>query len=254
MLVDSHAHLQWDSFDNDRDAVIRRAVNAGVEKIVTIGFDLEGSRKGVALANQHPNVYATVGLHPHNAEHFDQTVLEGLKRMADDPKVVAIGETGLDYYRNLASKQAQQAAFTAQLLLAEELQLPVVIHDREAHAGILTALPEFKHGLRGVMHCFSGSTEMALQCIAMGFYVSFAGTVTFPNARRLRQTVGRLGLDAVLVETDCPWLAPQPVRGTRNEPAFVAYTVAAIARVKKTSLDEVAAATATNARDVFALS
>lgn len=254
MLVDSHAHLQWDSFDNDRDAVIRRAVNAGVEKIVTIGFDLEGSRKGVALANQHPNVYATVGLHPHNAEHFDQTVLEGLKRMADDPKVVAIGETGLDYYRNLASKQAQQAAFTAQLLLAEELQLPVVIHDREAHAGILTALSEFKHGLRGVMHCFSGSTEMALQCIAMGFYVSFAGTVTFPNARRLRQTVGRLGLDAILVETDCPWLAPQPVRGTRNEPAFVAYTVAAIARVKKTSLDEVAAATATNARDVFALS
>ena len=253
MFVDSHAHLQWDSFDIDRDAVIRRAVNAGVETIVTIGFDLEGSRKGVALANHYPNVYATIGLHPHNAERFGPDALRKLRRMAEDPRVVAIGEIGLDYYRSLSSKQAQHDAFMAQLLLAEELQLPVVIHDREAHVDIVTALSEFRHKLRGVLHCFSGSKEMAVQCIDLGFYVSFAGTVTFPNARNLHQLAVWMGPHSILIETDCPWLAPQPVRGKRNEPAFVAYTAEAIARLKNMSVEDVAARTTANACDVFAL-
>lgn len=252
MFIDSHAHLQWDSFDIDRDAVIKRAVKAGVETIVTIGFDLEGSRKGVALANQYPNVYATIGLHPHSAERFDPDALRKLRRMAEDPRVVAIGEIGLDYYRNLSSKQAQHDAFMAQLLLAEELQLPVVIHDREAHVDIVTALSEFRHKLRGVLHCFSGSKEMAVQCIDLGFYVSFAGTVTFPNARNLHQLAVWIDSHSTLIETDCPWLAPQPVRGKRNEPAFVAYTAEAIARLKNMSVEDVAATTTANACDVFA--
>jgi len=253
MLVDSHAHLQWSSFEEDRDAVVRRAVKAGVEKIITIGFDLQGSRKGIQLAHEYPNIYATVGVHPHNAKHFNENVLNKLKQMAKDPKVVAIGEVGLDYYRQLSSKQAQQEAFKAQLLLAEELRLPVVIHDREAHADILKILSEFKNRLEGVMHCFSGSKEMAVQCIDFGFYVSFAGMVTFPNAHRLQEIAVWIDLDKVLIETDCPWLAPQEVRGKRNEPAFLTFTAKSIASLRKTSLEKVAATTTNNTNNAFAL-
>jgi TatD DNase family protein len=253
MLVDSHAHLQWNRFDNDRDAVIKRAVKAGVETIVAIGFDLEGSRKGVKLANNYPNIYATAGIHPHNAEHFNEHVLKELKRMAEDPRVVAIGEIGLDYYRNLSPKQAQQNAFKAQLLLAEELQMPVVIHDREAHKDILTTLSEFRNRLRGVTHCFSGSQEMAAQCIDLGFYVSFAGTVTYPNARKLQEIAAWIDPEKILVETDCPWLAPQKMRGRRNEPAFLTYTAATLADLKGIKLEEIALASTKNAHDLFAL-
>jgi TatD DNase family protein len=251
MFVDSHAHLQWDSFDTDRDAVVRRAANAGVETIVTIGFDLQGSRAGVALAHLYPNVYAAVGLHPHNAEQFNPQVLGSLRRMADDPKVVAIGEIGLDYYRNLSSKQAQHAAFRDQLLLAEEVQLPVVIHDREAHADILKALFERKPKLHGIMHCFSGSKEMAAQCIELGLYVSLAGNVTFPNARRLRELAAWIDLDSMLLETDCPWLAPQPVRGQRNEPAFLRHTAETVAHLKAISMEALAVATTKNVHEAF---
>ncbi|UCB60593.1 MAG: TatD family hydrolase [Candidatus Bathyarchaeota archaeon] len=253
MLVDSHAHLQWESLDRDREAVIKRAIKAGVEKIVTIGFDLPGSRKGVRLARKYHNVYATVGIHPHKASQVNDDVLNKLKRMAERPKVVAIGEIGLDYYRHLSSKQAQQRAFRAQLLLAEELQLPVVIHDREAHVDILRILSRFTSRLKGVLHCFSGSPDMAVQCTDSGFYVSFAGTVTFPNARKLHETAASVSLDKILVETDCPWLAPQDVRGKRNEPAFLKHTVEKIAHLQETSFETVAMKTTKNAHEVFAL-
>lgn len=253
MLVDSHAHLQWRSFEKDRDAVIRRAVKADVEKIITIGSSLQESRKGVQLARKYPNVYATVGIRPHNAKSFDKNCMNELKQMTDDPKVVAIGEIGLDYYRYLSSKQAQQEAFKAQLLLAEELQLPVVIHDREAHADVLKTLSEFENRIEGVMHCFSGSKEMAAQCIAHGFYISLAGTVTFPNAVALQEIAVWLELDKMLVETDCPWLAPQKMRGKRNEPAFLMYTAEKIASLKKVSLEKVANTTTKNAHDIFTL-
>ena len=251
--MDSHAHLQWKSFEKDRDAVVRRAAKAGVEKIITIGSSLQESRKGVQLAQKYPNVYATVGIHPHNAKSFDKNSMNELKRMADDPKVVAIGEIGLDYYRYLSSKQAQQEAFKAQLLLAEELQLPVVIHDREAHADVLKTLSEFENRIEGVMHCFSGSKEMAAQCIAYGFYLSLAGNVTFPKAVGLQEIAVWLELDKMLVETDCPWLAPQEIRGKRNEPAFLTYTAEKIASLKNASLEKVAAATSKNANDIFTL-
>lgn len=253
MLVDSHAHLQWKSFEKDREAVVRRALGVGVEKIITIGSSLKESRIGVQLARKYPNVYATVGIHPHNAKSFDRNIINELKRMADDPKVVAIGEIGLDYYRYLSPKQAQEEAFKAQLLLAEELQLPVVIHDREAHDEILKTLSEFENRLKGVMHCFSGSKKMATQCIAYGFYISLAGTVTFPNAARLQQIAVWLELDKMLVETDCPWLAPQMIRGKRNEPAFLTYTAEKIASLKNISLEKVAEATTKNAHGIFTL-
>jgi TatD DNase family protein len=171
--------------------------------------------------------------------------------MAGDPKVVAIGEIGLDYYRNLSSMQAQHAAFKAQLLLAEEMQLPVVIHDREAHADVLKILSERKPQVHGVMHCFSGSQEMAAQCIELGLYVSLAGNVTFPNTRRLHALAAWIDLDSMLIETDCPWLAPQPVRGQRNEPAFLTHTAETVAHLKAISVEDLAVATTKNAHDAF---
>lgn len=253
MFVDSHAHLQWKSFEKDLDMVIEKAVKAGVEKIITIGTSLLESKKGVQLARRYPNVYATVGIHPHNAKYFNNNVARELKQMAEKPKVVAIGEIGLDYYRNLSSKQAQQKAFKAQLLLAKELQLPVVIHDREAHSDVLKTLSEFQNKIEGVMHCFSGSKEIAAQSIANGFYISFAGNITFPNAARLHEIAAALELDKILVETDCPWLAPQKIRGKRNEPAFLTYTAEKIANLKNIPLEKVAKATTQNANDIFTL-
>ncbi|MGD8546141.1 MAG: TatD family hydrolase [Candidatus Bathyarchaeota archaeon] len=253
MFVDSHAHLQWKSFEKDLDTVIEKAVKAGVEKIITIGTSLLESKKGVQLARRCANVYATVGIHPHNAKYFNNNVARELKQMAEDPKVVAIGEIGLDYYRNLSSRQAQQEAFKAQLLLAKELQLPVVIHDREAHADVLKTISECQSKIEGVMHCFSGSKEMAVQSIANGFYISFAGNITFPKAVRLQEIAASLELDKILVETDCPWLAPQKIRGKRNEPAFLTYTVEEIANLKNIPLEKVAKATTQNAYDIFKL-
>lgn len=253
MFVDSHAHLQWKSFEKDLDRVIEKAVKAGVENIITIGTSLLESKKGVQLARRYANVYATVGIHPHNAKYFNNDVAEELKQMAEEPKVVAIGEIGLDYYRNLSSRQAQQEAFKAQLLLAKELQLPVVIHDREAHADVLKTISECQNKIEGVMHCFSGSKEMAAQSIANGFYISFAGNITFPKAARLQEIAASLELDKILVETDCPWLAPQKIRGKRNEPAFLTYTAEKIANLKNIPLEKVAKATTQNAYDIFKL-
>jgi TatD DNase family protein len=164
---------------------------------------------------------------------------------------VAIGEIGLDYYRNLSSRQAQHATFRAQLLLAEEVQLPVVIHDRDAHIDVLKILSEHKPQAHGVMHCFSGTKQMAAQCIELGLYVSLAGNVTFPNARRLHELAAWIDLDSMLLETDCPWLAPQPVRGQRNEPAFLRHTADTVAHLKAISVEDLAVATTKNAHDAF---
>jgi TatD DNase family protein len=251
MLVDTHAHLQWASFDKDREAVISRARAAGVDYVVNIGFDVVGSRKGVELAERHEGLYATVGIHPHNASQFDRNVLDELRKLSEHPKVVAIGEIGLDYYRNLSPRKAQRSAFEAQLSLAEELELPVVIHDREAHKDTLEILAEFSGRTDGVMHCFSGSREMAEQCIESGFYISFAGPVTFPNSRKLQAIARLVDLNKILLETDSPWLAPQEVRGKRNEPSFLPFIARKIAELKKISLAELAEATTKSAKQIF---
>ncbi|UCE96502.1 MAG: TatD family hydrolase [Candidatus Bathyarchaeota archaeon] len=251
MLIDTHAHLQWSSFDKDREKIINRARKIGVEYIVNIGFDLEGSRKGIELAEKHRGIYATVGIHPHNASTLDQSILDSLRKLSENPKVVAIGEIGLDYYRNLSPREAQKNAFKEQLLLAEELGLPVVIHDRDAHADILKMLSEFKGTTAAIMHCFSGSKEMAKQCLKSGSYISFAGPVTFPNAFRLQEIAKWIDLDKVLLETDSPWLAPQEVRGKRNEPAFLTFVAKKIANLKGMSIDELANVTTENANAIF---
>ncbi len=253
MLVDSHAHLQWQSFDRDLETVLTRAREAHVKYIVNIGYDLEGSEKAVELAQKHEGVYATVGIHPHNADKFSEKVLDTLKELSENSKVVAIGEIGLDYYRNLSSRTAQQKAFETQLILAQEFKLPVVIHDRDAHAEVLRALSKFKGKISGVMHCFSGSPEMAEQYIRMDYYISFAGPVTFPNAYKLHETAKIIALDRILIETDCPWLAPQAMRGKRNEPAFLSFTAEKMATLRGISKNEFAEATTRNAKRIFNL-
>jgi TatD DNase family protein len=251
MLVDSHAHLQWASFDKDREDVIKRAREAGVEQIVNVGFDIGGSRRAVELAEKHEGLYVTVGIHPHNASQLNQEVLNELRRLSQRRKVVAIGEIGLDYYRNLSPREIQKKTFEAQLLLAEELRLPVVIHDREAHIEIWEMLTKFKGRVHGVMHCFSGSRELAEQYFKMNFCVSIAGPVTFPNAYGLHELAKCIDLKMLLLETDCPWLAPQDVRGKRNEPAFLTFTAKKIAELKEVPLGEVVEATAENTRRIF---
>jgi TatD DNase family protein len=253
MLMDTHAHLQWASFDKDREKVISRAREAGVECIVNIGFDVAGSRKGVELAEKHKGLYATVGIHPHNASQFDRNVLDELRKLSEHQKVVAIGEIGLDYYRNLSPRKAQKRAFDAQLSLAEELKLPVVIHDREAHKETLEVLAEFQGRIDGIIHCFSGSREMAEQCVQSGFFISFAGPVTFPNSGKLQAIARWVDLNKILLETDSPWLAPQEVRGKRNEPAFLPFIARKIAKLKEISLAELAEATTKSAKQIFQL-
>jgi len=254
MLVDTHAHLQWASFDRDREKAIDRARKVNVKHIVNIGFNLDGSRKAIELVKKHQGLYATIGIHPHNASQLNEALLDKLTKLSENPKVVAIGETGLDYHRNLSPRDAQKKAFEAQLLLAKNLGLPVVVHDREAHADTLKTLSKFKDKIKGVMHCFSGSKEMAEQCVKFGFYISFAGPVTFPNSHRLQQIAKEIDLDRILLETDSPWLAPQNMRGKRNEPAFLPCMAEKIANLRGISLDALAEATTENAKEIFQLS
>lgn len=257
MLVDTHAHLDQSEFDVDRAAVIARAVEAGVGRIVTVGLDVESSRRSIELAESYPTVFATVGLHPSSAGGYSQAVMDELKRMAGHPKVVAIGETGLDFYRRRAPREAQERAFRHQLDLAAELNLPVVIHDREAHEAILEVLGAWRTSLgnglahTGVMHCFSGDSQLAQRVVEMGFLVSIAGPVTYPNAGRLVEVVEKLPLSSLILETDCPFLAPQAHRGKRNEPGYVRFVAESVAQIKSCDVPRVEDETTENARRLF---
>lgn len=253
MFVDTHAHLQWTSFDNDREKVLERAKENLLTRIVNIGFDITGSLKGIELSEKYQGLYATVGIHPHNANALDENSMDKLRELATNPKVVAIGEIGLDYYRNLSPKAIQKRAFETQLSLAQELNLPIVIHDREAHDEILQVLLRFEGKIKGILHCFSGSKEMAQRCIDLGFLISFAGTVTYPKAQELRKIAKWIDLKNMLLETDCPWLAPQEMRGKRNEPSFLPIIAREIANLKNISVEELAEATTRNAEDLLKL-
>lgn len=254
MFVDTHAHLQWASFNDDRKKVLERAEEKRVTRIVNIGFDIAGSLKGIQLAENHKGLYATVGIHPHNANTLNEKTIDKLRELATNPKVVAIGEIGLDYYRNLSPKEKQKQAFETQLALARDLNLPVVIHDREAHNDILQALSRYKGKINGVMHCFSGSKEMAQQCINLGFLISFNGTITYRKNHELREIAEYIELKHMLLETDCPWLAPQKVRGKRNEPSFLPMIAQEIANLKGISVDDLAETTTRNAEETLKLS
>jgi TatD DNase family protein len=262
-LVDSHAHLDFAQFDGELNSVLQRASEAGVTCVVTVGFDLESSHKAIALARDHGILRACVGVHPHDAASADSRVLESLRGLVEEDEVVGIGEIGLDYYRDRSPRDVQQRVFREQLDLAAEVGKPVVVHDRDAHGDVMTILCDWASGVSsakggkrqplGVVHCFSGDEAMAEELFQLGFYVSVAGPVTYSNASRLQEIVRGLPLDRLLVETDCPFLAPHPFRGKRNEPAHVRLVALKVAEVKNISLEEVARMTTDNARAVFGI-
>jgi len=258
-LVDTHAHLDFRQFDADRGAVIERAQSAGVAAMVNVGTDLASSRRAVALAAEHEQIYAAVGMHPHDAKRLDGAALADLRELAQQPRVVAVGEIGLDFYRDRSPRDVQRRAFRAQLAWAGKMGKPVVIHDREAHDEIMGILTNWAQGLQGssltgrlgVLHTFSGDLAMAERAVELGFYISISGPVTYKNAHRLAGVVQALPLDRILVETDCPFLTPHPHRGKRNEPAYVRLVAEKIAALKGISFDDLAKATTANAQRLF---
>jgi TatD DNase family protein len=252
-LIDSHAHLDDARFDADREQVLARARAGGVELMITIGADLESSRQSVALAEGHPFVYAAVGIHPHDAPSLDDAALATLREWAHHPRVAAIGEIGLDYYRDLSPRLAQQAAFERQLDLAAELGKPVIVHARDADQDLVAILDRWADRLRGVLHCFSGDAALAARVVEWGWYIGVDGPVTFQNARQLPDVVRSVPLSRLLLETDSPYLTPHPYRGRRNEPAYLVWVADAVAKLKGVSLAEVERVTSQNARGLFGL-
>ncbi len=261
MLIDSHCHLQDEQFDRDRAEVMNRAREAGVQAFVVIGTDLRSSEQAVELASRQPDVYATVGVHPHDATTLDDATLSRLRDLAARPKVVAIGEIGLDFYRNLSPPEDQRRAFREQLELAAELGLPVSIHSRDSEEETFAVLSERQSRITGwpssrpagVMHCFSGDIPLAMRYTEMGFLVSIPGTCTYPKAERTRSVAATLPLGWLAVETDAPYLAPQPHRGRRNEPAFLRDTVQYIAQLRDEAFETVAAAASLSVTRLFAM-
>ena len=250
-LVDTHAHLQHPQFDGDRAAVLERAL-AELAGVVVIGDDVESSRAGVALVRD--GVRAAVGIHPHNAATMTPEALETIRELAATRGVVGIGEIGLDYHYDSAERGVQREAFRLQLEMAVECRLPVVIHCREAEADLASIVePHVGQLAGGVMHCFGGNVGFAERCLSWGFYISFAGNVTFPNAGTLRDAARIVPIDRLLVETDSPYLAPQPVRGQRCEPVFVRHTAVCLADVKNIDVEQLASRTAENARRLLRL-
>jgi len=252
MLIDTHAHLNDPAFSSDLPEVMERALSAGVENIIVVGYDVPSSLRAVELALQWKGIIkAAVGIHPHEADEAHEAAKREIARLAREEMVVAVGETGVDYYRCLSSREAQQELFRWHLELAQQLQKPVVVHSREAFADTLAILREFSPGVKGVMHCFSGSWEMAREFLRLGFFISLAGPVTFRNARKPKEVALHTPLDKLLIETDCPYLAPEPFRGKRNEPSYLKYIALAVAEIKGLSWEEIAQATSCNAQKLF---
>ncbi len=259
MYIDSHAHIEGSDFDADREAVIQRALDAGVEIIVCVGdgeVAADSHAAAFRLAQAYPFIYTTVGVHPHEARLLDDELCAKLEDLSQHPKVIAWGEIGLDYHYDNSPRDVQRETFRKQLRMAREHGLPVVIHTREAETDTLAIFnEEWKDaGLGGVIHCFTGTRSLAEAAMKLGFYISFSGVVTFKNAGELRETAAALPLNRILIETDSPFLAPVPYRGRRNEPAFVVETARAIAELRALDVGEFARATSDNFRSLFKVS
>ena len=253
-LFDTHAHLHFPEFADDLGAVLARARAAGVRRVLTIGTNVETSRAAVALAAREPDVWASVGVHPHDAGEADATALAEIEALAAESRVVGIGETGVDFFRNLSPRDAQERVFRAQLALARRVGKPVIVHCRDAHEETLAILAEERVGeTGGVMHCFSGDTAIARRCLDLGLLISLAGPLTYPKARALPDVATFVPGDRLVVETDCPFLPPQPYRGKRNEPAYLAITAARVAELRGEPLETLAARTSENAAKLFGL-
>ena len=253
MLADSHAHIDDERFDRDRDQVIERAAAAGVALSVNIGADMASSARSIALSEKYRCVYAAVGMHPHDAKEMREQDYIQLERWTTHPRVVAIGEIGLDYHYDLSPRPIQKEVFLRQLDIARKTGKPFIIHEREAHADTLDIVRNAARGLNGVFHCFSGSVETARTYLDMGFYISVAGPVTFPKSIKTKEVAKFVPLDRLLVETDSPYLTPEPYRGKRNEPAYVRIVAEDIAGLRNISLEELAEATSRNLRKLFAI-
>ena len=254
MLFDTHAHYDSRQFDPDRDEVLSGLQERGVALVVNPGCDLPSSRMAVELAEKYPFVYAAVGFHPEELEGAELSDLEEIRTLAAHEKVVAIGEIGLDYYwvKDEPGREKEKTFFRAQLALAEELGLPVIVHDREAHGDTLAIVKEFP-GVRGVFHCYSGSAEMAEELVKMGWMISFTGVLTYKNARKAVEAAQVIPITHLMVETDAPYMAPEPHRGKRNDSGYVAHTCARLAEIKGLSPEECAAVTLENGRRFFGI-
>lgn len=256
MLIDSHAHLTDKRLARQLDQVLARAAEAEVEAIITVGADMPSSRAVPELVQRVPGVVGTVGVHPHDARTVTGEVLEELAQLATGERIVAIGETGLDFFRDLSPRDRQEMAFIEQIHLARELDLPLVVHIRDAYAEALGILEREGGGqVRGVVHCWSSGVEDARRALDLGLHLGFTGTVTYPNARNVRETAATIPLERILVETDCPYLLPDRFRKKvkTNEPAYVLYVAEEIASLRGMSFDDIARATTGNARELFGI-
>ncbi len=254
MLIDTHVHLNDEVFNIDLPQVVETARGEGIEFMINVGYSIEACRRGLELASKYREIYAAVGIHPHEAGGVNEETYKFLISAARIKKVVAIGEMGLDYYRNFSPHKKQQEVFRRQIFLAKELKLPIIVHDRDAHADVVHILrSEAADRVEGVLHCFSGDVKMVRECLDMGFYISIAGPVTFKNAGQVKEVAAFIPLNRLLVETDCPYLSPEPYRGKRNEPARVRLVAQKIANIKGLSMEEIEAATTENAKRLFKL-
>jgi len=253
-LIDTHCHLDFPDFDKDREAVIGKAKGAGIVKVVNVASSLEGCRKTLELAKEFDFISGTAGVHPHYADSVDDKLVRSLFEMAQHKKTVAIGEVGLDYYRNISSRENQKAAFLKFINLSKELDLPLIVHSRDALGDVLDILKaQLKGKGRGVVHCFSGSAEDINKILNLGFYISFTCNLTFKNAGALREIAKLVPLEQLLLETDAPFLAPQVFRGKRNEPSYITHLLEALSQIKGLPKEKIAETTTHNADKLFKL-
>ena len=252
MFIDTHCHLDFEQFDNDREEVIQRAKELGIDYIINIGSSVVGSEKSIELTKKYNFIFATVGIHPHEADNFNQDVKEKLYILVKNPKVVAIGETGLDYFKSYSSKESQERLFLCLIDLAKQLKLPLVIHCRDAQKDILKILKQEKIN-KAVVHCFSGDEDFLDSCLEEGFFISFTCNITYKNAYHLRDLVKKTPLERIMLETDAPFLPPQEFRGKRNEPAYLKFLAKVIAELKGIEIEELGRITTENAKEFFNL-
>ncbi len=251
MLIDTHCHLDMEVFDGDREEVVKRANEANIKYIVNVGSDREGNIKGLKLSSEYPHVYSAVGIHPHDAKTLDGSLLKEVKRWIQQPKVIAVGEIGLDYHYVNSPKGVQIEVFRQQIALAKDSNLPIIVHSREAKNDTLRILREDGTDTPGVLHCFSGDVDMAEKAMELGFYISIAGPVTFKNAKKLREIAKIIPEEFLLVETDAPYLSPVPMRGKRNEPSFLRHIAWVISDIRGISIYDLSRITTLNAMRLF---
>ena len=250
MLFDTHAHLNDEAFDEDRDQLLQIFHEAGVGWVLNAGCSLESSKESIALAEKYDWIYASVGSHPHVADEVNDDVLAAYRQMCKHPKVKAIGEIGLDYHYETIHRDEQKRAFRAQMALAQELNMPVIVHERDAHEDGMAIVKEFPD-VKGVFHCYSGSAEMARQLVDLGWYIGFTGVLTFKNARKAVETAASIPIERILLETDCPYMSPEPFRGRRCHPGLLPYMAKKLAQIRGISEEEVIHITTENAKRMY---